>query len=93
MNSKDSAIRRLAVEIVSLVADRVTPAAFHPVVIVIQHFLERPFVNDRLVALETWPLFSLERFDRHGAELDSFHGLPRFLVALQDLDAVKPGVA
>src|SRR5437899_7063485 len=46
------AIRRLFVEIVGLVADGVTLPAFHSVIVVIQHFLERPAINYGLITLE-----------------------------------------
>lgn len=40
-------IWRFLVEIVCLVANGVTLAAFHPVIVIIQHFLERTAVNLR----------------------------------------------
>src|SRR6266404_1915692 len=81
----------LAIDVVGLVADGIAPAAFHPVVIVVEHFLERAFVDHSLVALDTRSLFAFESFDRHGTELDSFHRLPRLLIAVEDLHAVEAG--
>ena len=69
-------IRRLFVEIVSLVADGITLAAFHPVIVVVEHFLERPAINHSLIALETFALLALERLNRHGAKLDPLHSAP-----------------
>src|ERR1041385_1118645 len=82
-------IWRFSIKIVSLVANSITPTALHPMVIVVEHFLERPFVNHRLVSLHARPLFSLERFDRDRAKLDSFDGLPRLLIALENLHAIE----
>ena len=89
---EELAIRRLLVKIVGLVANRVTPTALHPMIVVVEHFLERAAINHGLIALETFALFALERLDRDGTKLDSLHGPPRLRVAFQDLDSVKPGV-
>src|SRR3712207_6847788 len=56
----------------SLVAHRVTAAAFHAVIVVIEHFAERSLVDDGLVALDAGTLLALKRFDGDGAELDAF---------------------
>src|SRR5438094_1578521 len=61
------------VEIVGLVANGVAPAAFHSVIVVIDHFLERPTINYRLVALETFALLSFECIDVVGKSLDVMH--------------------
>src|SRR5437870_10180518 len=53
---EELAIGRFPVEIVSLVADGITLAAFHPVIVVVQDFLERPAINYSLVSLETFAL-------------------------------------
>src|SRR5215469_15764537 len=58
-------IWRFLVEIVGLVANRVAFAALHPMIVVIQHFLKRSSIDDRLIALKTFALFPFERFDRH----------------------------
>ena len=60
--------------------------------VVIEHFFERPFVDDRLFALEAFALLALERLDGDGAELDAFDRLPRLLVALEETDAVETRV-
>src|SRR5438105_84435 len=82
-------IRRLAIDVISLVADGIAPAAFHPVIVVIQDFLEGTFVDHCLVALDAWSLLSLEGFNGHRAKLDSFHRLPRWFIAFQNLDTVE----
>src|SRR6202035_1532971 len=78
--------------LIRLVADRVAPSAFHAMAVVIEHFFERPKVNDCLIALEARPFFSLKRLDGDRAELDALDGPPRFLIALEDLNAVEIGV-
>ena len=64
-------IWRLLIEVEGLVADSIALAAFEGVAIVIEDFLERAFVNDGLVALETGALFAFPRLDGDGA------GFPR----------------
>src|SRR6266480_2022863 len=85
-------IRRLFVKIVSLVANRVTLAAFHSMIVVIKHFLERSAINHGLIALETFALFPFEHLDRYGTKLDPLHRPPRIRIALENLDSVKPSV-
>ena len=70
-------IRRFLVEIVSLVANGVTLAALHPVVVVVQHFLKRATINYGLITLETFALFSFKRLNRHGSKFDPPHRAPR----------------
>ena len=53
------AIRRFFVEIVSLIANRVTLPAFHPMIVVIENLFERSTVNHRLIAFETFALLPL----------------------------------
>src|SRR5215468_8591600 len=83
---KELAIRRLAIEIVSLVTNRVAHSALHSMIIVVEHFAEGPAINHRLVTLEAWPLFALEGFDRDRTKLNAFHRLPWLLVSLQNLN-------
>src|SRR6266446_10100372 len=45
-----------------------------------------------LIALETFALFSFERFDSQRAKLDSLNRPPRLGVAFQNLNSVKAGV-
>jgi len=73
---EELSIRRFLVEIVSLVADRVACSASHPMVVVIEHFLEWPAVNHCLIAFETFALFSFERLNRDGTKFDPLHGPP-----------------
>src|SRR5437667_63793 len=80
------------VEIVGLVANGVAPAAFHSVIVVIDHFLERPTINYRLVALETFALLSFECFDGDGTKFDSLHRAPRIDIAFENLNSVKAGL-
>ena len=82
-------IRRLFVKIVSLVANGITLAAFHPMIVVIEHFLERTALNHGLIALETFALFPFERLDRYGTKLDPLHRPPRIEIAFENLDSVK----
>src|SRR5439155_20258700 len=81
---EELAIGRFPVEIVSLIANRVAPAAFHSVIVVVEYFVEWPAINHGLVALETFALFSFERFDRDRAKLDPLHRTPRLRVSFQD---------
>src|SRR5207249_2028746 len=89
---KELAIRRFLVEMVGLVANGVTLAALHPMVVVVEHFLERAAINYRLIALEAFALFSFEGFHRNRAKLDSLDGAPRIDVPLENLDSVKAGL-
>src|SRR6266700_425893 len=57
------AVGRLFVKIVSLVANGVALAALQPMIVVIENFSERTAINHRLITLETFTLFSFERFD------------------------------
>ena len=75
-------IRRFPVEVISLVANRVTLSAFHAMVVIVEHLLERAAINYRLVALEAFALFPFERFHRDRAKLDSLDGAPRIDVPL-----------
>ena len=61
-------------------------------IVVVEYFVEWPAINDGLVALETFALFSFERFDRDRAKLDPLHRAPRLRVSFQDLDPIKAGV-
>src|SRR5437899_11631573 len=61
-------------------------------VVVIQHFRERPAVNHRLVTLETLALFSLERLNGNGAKLNSLDRAPGIDIALENANAVKTGI-
>src|SRR5712691_10382779 len=70
-------VGRFLIKIVGLVAYGVALAALHPVIVVIEHFLKRAAVNHRLIALETFALFSFEGFDRDRAKFDSLDGAPR----------------
>src|SRR6266487_1849179 len=56
-------IRRLLVKIVSLVANGVALATLHPMIVVIENFSEWTAINHRLITLQTFTLFSFERFD------------------------------
>src|SRR5713101_4017587 len=85
-------VGRLLEELISLIADRVALAAFHAVVVVVQDLLERPLVNDRLLALETRALLAFERLHGHCPKLDPPHDAPGRGVALQNLNAIKAGV-
>src|SRR4029450_4196154 len=85
-------IGRLLIEIVSLVANSVTLAAFHSMIVVVEHFLEGAAINHRLIALEAFPLFAFKRLDSHGTKLDPLHCAPRLGVPLQDLNSIKAGV-
>src|SRR4029077_20840385 len=67
-----------AIEIVSLVANGITPAAFHPMIIVIEHFLERAAIDHGLIPFKAFALLSFERLDRDRTEFDALHGPPRF---------------
>src|SRR5262249_61644342 len=59
-------------------------------VVVIEHFLERAAINHRLVAFETFTLFSLKCLDCHRTEFDPLNRSPRIDVAFENLDSVKP---
>src|SRR5439155_15757213 len=72
----------LLVELIGLIANCVTPAAFHPMPVVIEHLFERPKVNHRLIALEARSLLAFECLHRDRAEFDPFHGAPRFFITL-----------
>ena len=74
-------IWRLLVEIISLIANGIALAALHPVIVVIKNFLEWPAINDRLIALETFALFSLKRLDGYRSELNALHRPPWLRVA------------
>src|SRR5258708_12054276 len=63
---EELAIRRFLVKIVSLVADCVAPAALHPMIVVIEHFLKGPAIDHGLVAFETFSLFPFVRFNSNG---------------------------
>src|SRR5687768_3002762 len=58
-------VGRLAVKLKRFVAHGVTQPSLETVPVIIQHFFERAFVNDRLVAFEAGALFALECFDGH----------------------------
>src|SRR5882672_4199432 len=60
-------VRRFLVELKGLVAHGVALAAFQTMAVVVEHFLERSFVDDGLVALEAIALLAFERFDRQRA--------------------------
>ena len=75
-------IRRFPVEVVSLVANGVALPTLHPMIIIVEHLLERAAINYRLVALEAFALFPFERFHRDRAKLDSLDGAPRIDVPL-----------
>ena len=62
---KELTIRRFLVEVVSFVADRVAFAALHPMIVVIEHFLEWAAINHGLIPFEAFALFALECFDHH----------------------------
>ena len=62
-------------------------------IVIIQHFAKRSAINHRLVTLEARTLFAFEGFDRDRPKLNSFHGLPRFLIAFEDLDSVETSIA
>src|SRR6266576_2751781 len=62
---KELTVGRLSVKSVSLVANGVALAALHPMIVVIENFSERTAINHRLITLETFTLFSFERFDRN----------------------------
>src|SRR6266852_3652364 len=89
---EELAVGRLLEELISLIADRVALAAFHAVMVVVQHLLEGAFVNDRLLALEARALLAFERLHGHRSEFDPPHDAPRRGVALQNLNAIKTGV-
>lgn len=72
-----SSIGRLAIKIVGLVANGITHSAFHAVIVVVEHFLERATINDGLIALEARPLFALESLYRDGTKFNPFDRLPR----------------
>ena len=61
-------------------------------IVVIEHFFERPAINHGLIPLETIALFSFERLDCDGTKFDSLHRAPRLDSALQDSDSIKSGV-
>src|SRR5687768_13614008 len=69
-------IGRPGKELESFVADRMALAANEEVPVIIEHLLEGPFVNHRLVSLETGALLPFERFQRHCAKLDSLNRAP-----------------
>src|SRR5436190_11103712 len=85
-------IRRFLVKIVGLVANGVAFAALRPVIVVIEHFFERPAINHGLIPLETIALFSFERLNRDRTKFDSLHCAPRLRSAFQDLDSIKAGI-
>src|SRR6266446_830837 len=85
-------VRFLSIKLEALIAYSVAFAAFHPMAIVVEHFLERAEINDGLVPLEAGALLSLERLHGQGAELDAFNSAPGFLVPLENLNAVKARV-
>src|SRR5439155_5638093 len=82
-------IRSFLVKVVRLVANCVTLAAFHSMIVVIEHFLERAAVDHGLVPLETFALFPFERLECYGTKLDPLHRPPRIEIALENLDSVK----
>ena len=82
----------IAVKLVSFVADSVTFSAFHGMAVIIEHFFERAFVNNRLLAVQGGALFTLEGFDGHAFEFDSLNGLPRLFIKLQNLNSIKSGL-
>src|SRR2546423_1257308 len=84
-------VGRFPIKIIGLVANGVALAAFHSVVVVVENLLEWPAINHRLIALETFPLFSFERFDGYRAKFNSLHRSPRFRVAFSNANAIKPG--
>src|SRR5262245_23217835 len=86
---KELAIGRFFVEVVGLVANGVTLAAFHPMIVIIQNLLERPAINHSLIALEACALFSFKCLDGDRAEFDSLHRAPWIDVVLENLNAVK----
>src|SRR5262249_13273874 len=86
---KEFTIGRFFVEVVGLVANGVTLAAFHPMIVIIQNLLERPAINHSLIALEACALFSFKCLDGDRAEFDSLHRAPWIDVALENLNAVK----
>src|SRR5437667_9355552 len=85
-------IRRLLVKIIGLVAHGVALTALHPMIVVVENFLERPTINHRLIALEACALFAFERFDGDRTKFDTLHGSPRLRIAFEYLDSVKPSV-
>src|SRR5438552_3983435 len=74
---EEIAIRRFVVEIVGLIANGVTLAALHSMIVVVEHFLEWPAINRGLVALKTFALLSFERLDRDRTKFDPLDGAPR----------------
>src|SRR5687767_12762395 len=82
----------LAIKLIRLVAHGIAESAFQSMAVIVQHFLEWPFVNHCLVALEAFALLALERFNRQRTKFDPVDGLPRLRVALQDARAIKAGV-
>src|SRR6516225_1762673 len=86
---EEFSIRRFLIKVVCLIADGVTLAALHPMIVIIEDFLERPAINYGLIALETFALFSFECLDRDWAKLDSLNGAPGIGIAVQNLDSVK----
>src|SRR6266566_8199235 len=90
MASPRQTVRSFLVKVVGLVANGITLSALHPMIVVIEHFLERTAINHGLIALETFALFPFERLDRYGTKLDPLHRPPRIRIALENLDSVKP---
>ena len=82
-------IRSFLVQIVRFVANRISFAALHPVIVIIENFLEGTAVNGRLIAFETFALFSLKRLDRYGTKFNSLNRAPWIGVAFENLDAIE----
>src|SRR5688572_5702797 len=74
---EEVAVGGFAEQPVSLVAHGVALAAFDAVVVIVEHFLERPLVNNGLVTLEARPLPAFKSFDGDGSKFDSLDGAPR----------------
>src|SRR5262249_51492339 len=87
---EELAIWRLFVEIVGLIANCITLAALHVMIVVIEHFLERPAINHRLITLETCALLSLKSFDRYRAKPAPLTRAPRTDVTSENLYSVNP---
>src|SRR5262249_50760229 len=83
------AVWRLLEKLIRLVTHRVALSAFHPVPVIVQHRLERPLVNHRLLALETRALLALEGPHRYRPKLNALHRAPRIRVALQNFNPVE----
>src|SRR5205814_98321 len=73
---KKIAIRGFPIKVICLIANGITTAAFHPMVIVVQNLLERPPVNDGLVTLKTFTLFTFKCLDRDRAKLNALDSPP-----------------